>query len=117
MPTLQLTRERFGKRAFSVSSAAEHLKRATDAGDLRKCLGLAELTFLGTGSIIGAGGLRTLAALAGAGLLQACGLALAEVAGLRLQGTACDVLQPGLQVPDDAGVFVLSGVAANESAG
>ncbi|GAB4821993.1 hypothetical protein N2152v2_009039 [Parachlorella kessleri] len=69
MPSLQLTRERLGKRAFSVSSPAEQLRRATDAGDLQKCLGLADLTFLGTGSIIG------------------------------------------------AGVFVLSGVAANESAG
>lgn len=69
LPSLQLTRERLGKRAFSVSSAAEHLQRAGDAGSLRQVLGAWDLTFLGTGSIIG------------------------------------------------AGVFVLSGVAANESAG
>lgn len=71
MPSIDfhLTKERLYKRAFAVTSPGEHLKRASAAGDLRKCLGPWELTFLGTGSIIG------------------------------------------------AGVFVLSGVAANESAG
>lgn len=52
---LSSTKERFFRRALLLSTPADHLRRATQEGDLRKCLGLPELTFLGTGSIIGAG--------------------------------------------------------------
>ena len=53
---LRSTHERLKRRAFSTTSPEDHLKRAATAGDLHKCLGLAELTFLGTGSIIGEAG-------------------------------------------------------------
>jgi amino acid permease len=43
------------RRAWRTKSAGEHLARAAAAGGLPRVLGLAELTFLGLGSIVGAG--------------------------------------------------------------
>ena len=40
------------RRASKVKSVHEHLNRA---GDLNRCLGVVDLTFLGIGSIVGAG--------------------------------------------------------------
>jgi hypothetical protein len=45
----------FRKRAGSKRSIAEHLRRSASHVQLTKCLGLVELTFLGLGSIVGAG--------------------------------------------------------------
>lgn len=47
--------ETLRRRAWKTRSIAEHLNRAADAGGLPKVLSVVDLTFLGFGSIVGAG--------------------------------------------------------------
>lgn len=47
--------DRFNRQAWRVSSPSEHLARAESSQGLTKVMGLLDLTFLGLGSIVGAG--------------------------------------------------------------